>query len=132
MASRQAKTEKKIMVVEDDPDILESIEITLSKAGYQVTAVLESKKVLKHLESFTPDLIIMDVMMPPPDGFELCRLIKADERTKSVPIVLLSARTRQAEVEMGFQSGADRYLAKPFMNEELIKTIELLLKEKET
>lgn len=117
----------RILVVEDDLDILESLEVTLRMKGFDVTSYSDTKKVLAAVEANPPDLIVMDVMMPPPDGYELCRRLKADAAAKKIPIVLLSARTHPNAIEMGFQSGADRYLAKPFLNDELVDVIQTLL-----
>jgi CheY-like chemotaxis protein len=69
-------------------------------------------------------------MMPPPNGYHVCQALKSDERTKKIPVILLSALTQKTEVEMGFSAGADRYLSKPFMNDDLLVTIQSLLEKK--
>ncbi len=119
---------KKILLVEDDPDILESVEVTLRMKDYEVATFSQGKGVYDYVRQNRPDLIVMDVMMPPPDGYEVCRQIKSDLETKKIPIILLSARTQKNEIEKGFDAGADRYIPKPFVNEELIRTVGALLK----
>lgn len=118
---------KNILLVEDDPDISESLEITLKLKNYEVSKLFSGQGVRDFVETRNPDLVIMDVMMPPPDGYEVCRQLKSDERTRCVPVILLSARTQQAEIEQGFNAGADRYMPKPFVNEELLSAVEILL-----
>ncbi len=118
---------KKILLVEDDADILESVEVTLKLNKYEVTAISDTKQVCSAAEKISPDVIVMDVMMPAPNGYELCRLLKSNDKTKRIPIILLSARTQPAAVELGFSVGADRYLPKPFLNDDLLKTIKQLL-----
>lgn len=116
-----------ILLVEDDRDISESLQITLKLKNFEVSTFFSGRGVFDFVQTRMPDLIIMDVMMPPPDGYEVCRQLKSDERTKKIPVILLSARTQQAEVEQGFKSGADRYLSKPFVNDDLLKTVEMLV-----
>ena len=117
----------KVLLVEDDPDISESLQITLRLKNFDVVALASGKGAFEFVLENNPDLVIMDVMMPPPDGYAVCRRLKADAATRRVPVILLSARTQQAEVEEGFQSGADRYLTKPFQNEDLLKTVDGLV-----
>jgi DNA-binding response OmpR family regulator len=119
----------RVLVVEDDPDISESIEVTLRLHRYEVTLLHKGDGVVDHVQRNPPDIIIMDVMIPPPDGYELCRRLKSDTSTKSIPLILLSARTQAHERDMGFRMGADRYLTKPFMNDDLLKTMDALLSE---
>jgi len=121
---------KKILLVEDDPDILESLKITLTLKGYQVSTLTDGQGVCEKVRTSRPDLVVMDVMMPAVDGYQACQALKSDERTKMVPVILLSARTQKTEVEMGFSAGADRYLSKPFMNDDLLDTIQSLLSKK--
>ena len=121
------KNKRSILLVEDDRDISESLQITLKLKDFEVSTLYSGKGVCDFVRSKNPDLVIMDVMMPPPDGYEVCRQLKSDEKTKHVPVILLSARTQQSEMEQGFQSGADRYMAKPFQNDELLKAVETLM-----
>lgn len=118
---------KKILLVEDDPDISESLQVTLRLKQFEVASFASGKGVFDYVAAQQPDLVIMDVMMPPPDGMQVCRQLKSDPKTKHVPVILLSARTQQSEIEQGFGAGADRYMRKPFVNEELLKVIDTLM-----
>ena len=121
---------KKILLVEDNPDISESVEVTLRLHRFHVSLIAQGSLVKDHVLNDRPDLILMDVLIPKPNGYEVCRDLKSDERTKDIPIILLSAKTQRHEIETGFRSGADRYMTKPFRNEELLQTIASLLEEK--
>ncbi len=120
---------KKILVVEDDPDISESLQITLQLKNFDVSTLTSGAGVFEFVRTHRPDLVIMDVMMPPPDGYTVCRHLKSDADTKNVPVILLSARTQRTEVEQGFNCGADRYVPKPFVNEDLMKTVQSLMEK---
>lgn len=121
---------KSILLVEDDPDISESLQVTLTLNNFDVSTLPSGQGVFDFVKTRRPDLVIMDVMMPPPDGYTVCRSLKSNQETKNVPVILLSARTQQNEIDEGFNSGADRYLPKPFVNEELLKTIQTLMERK--
>ncbi len=116
-----------ILIVEDDKDILESIKVLLEWRGYDVITLRNGKNAVATAEKRSPALIIMDIMMPPPDGFEVCKRLKENEQTKKIPIILLSARTQNTDIDTGFGLGADRYLTKPFQNEELLDAISGLI-----
>ncbi|MBI4249283.1 MAG: response regulator [Elusimicrobia bacterium] len=121
---------KKILLVEDNPDILETLEATLGLRNFRVTSLTEGSQVMATVVRDRPDLIIMDVTIPKPDGYELCRELKAESQTRDIPIILMSAKTQRTEVELGFQMGADRYITKPFLNEDLLKTVASIFQKK--
>lgn len=122
---------KKILVIEDEPDILESIEATLTHVNFQVQTLSRGDQVKNHVLENHPGLILLDVMIPKPDGYQLCHELKSDAGTQGIPIILLSARGQKEDIERGFKAGANRYIVKPFLEEELIKTIRQLLAETE-
>lgn len=103
-----------ILIVEDDEDILELLQVNLSRAGYDTETALSGEEALRKLSKFAPDLILLDLMLPGVDGYEVCRRVRADETLTHVPIVMLTARGEEADIVKGLESGADDYITKPF------------------
>ena len=122
---------KKIMVVEDDPVALTFAEYTLQHAGYDVITVANGLEALKRAQKDTPDLIVLDVMLPGVDGFEVCRLLRSKEVVANVPILILSAKARESDKDIGLKEGANEYLSKPTSPAELVASVERLLAEKD-
>jgi DNA-binding response OmpR family regulator len=117
----------KIFIAEDEHDIRELITFTLKFAGYDVVSVKDGQEALEKVPEEMPDLILMDVRMPRMTGYEACRLLKAEEATKDIPLIFLSAKGQDAEVEEGLDAGAIEYLLKPFAPGELIDRIKEIL-----
>ncbi|MCK5014338.1 MAG: response regulator [Candidatus Omnitrophica bacterium] len=117
---------KKILVVDDDRIITTLLKKYLEEKGYDVTAMNEASEGLEHAMTRKPDLIILDVMMPIINGFNFCRLIKAEEGSKDIPIILLTSRNKLKDIEIGLEMGAEAYLIKPLNIEELLKTIKVV------
>ena len=117
----------KIFIAEDEHDIRELITFTLKIAGYEVVAAKDGQEALERVPEEMPDLILMDVRMPRMTGYEACRLLKAQEATKDIPLIFLSAKGQDAEVEEGLDAGAIEYLLKPFAPGELIDRIKDIL-----
>jgi DNA-binding response OmpR family regulator len=115
-------------VVEDDPDIAELVARYLDKAGYVSTRVASGRDALDAVRAKAPDLIVLDVMLPQMDGLEVCRLLRANERTAGIPIIMLTARSEESERIVGLEMGADDYLAKPFSPNELVARVRALLR----
>lgn len=113
----------KILIAEDEHDIRELITFTLTFAGYEVIATKDGQEAFEKVPEVNPDLILMDVRMPRMTGFEACRALKAEEATKGIPVVFLSAKGQDAEVQEGLDAGAIEYLLKPFAPNELIDRI---------
>ena len=113
----------KILIAEDEHDIRELITFTLKFAGYEVVAVKDGQEAVEKIPEEMPDMILMDVRMPRMTGYEACRLVKAEEATKDIPLIFLSAKGQDAEVEEGLDAGATEYLLKPFAPNELIDKI---------
>lgn len=112
----------KILLVDDEPGILMMVKRRLEFEGYEVTAVMNGEEALRSAREFRPDLVVLDVMLPGLDGYEVCRRIKADERLR-MPVVMLSAMTQQKDERAGFECGADAYIRKPFRAAELLDRI---------
>jgi DNA-binding response OmpR family regulator len=118
----------RVLVVEDDPDIAELVARYLEKAGYTATRVSSGRDALDAVRAKAPDLIVLDVMLPHVDGLEVCRLLRANDHTASIPIIMLTARAEESERIVGLEMGADDYLAKPFSPNELVARVRALLR----
>ena len=129
MESDVAKT--KVLVVEDENDIRELIEYNLLKAGYEVTAVMSGEEALQRLGAGRFDLILLDVMLPGMDGFEICRRLKRDTRTSRIPIAILTAKSEDTDIVVGLELGADDYIVKPFSPSVLIARMRAMLRRKQ-
>ncbi len=119
---------KKIFAIDDEPDILELLSINIKKAGYDVETFEDSESLMKRLESKIPDLMVLDVMLPEVDGFEICRNIRNSNRYKQIPILMLTARGEVTDKILGLEFGADDYMIKPFSPRELVARIKSILR----
>jgi len=124
-----AKPAPLILVAEDERDIRELIVFSLEIAGFRVAAVPNGQEAIKKAVEINPDLILMDVRMPKMDGFEACKALKQQEKTKEIPVVFLSAKGQEADIQIGFEAGAEAYFLKPFTPDELPqRLIKILIK----
>lgn len=117
----------RILVAEDERDIRELIAFTLRFAGFDVVLATNGAEAVEMAEASPPDLIILDVRMPKMSGYEACRRLKENPRTSSVPVVFLSAKGQDSEIQQGLASGADEYILKPFAPDELIQQVRDIL-----
>ena len=117
----------RVLVVEDEESILLSLEFLLGKEGYAVSSARDGAEALRLLEAQPPDLVLLDVMLPLIDGFEVCRRIRAMPALAPTRIMLVTARGREAEIARGLALGADAYLTKPFSTRELMEKVRALL-----
>ncbi len=117
----------KILIAEDEPDIRDLISFTLQFAGHDVVAVGNGAEALEAAPGVMPDLILMDVRMPRMTGYEACAAMKLDDRIKHIPVVFLSAKGQDAEIQNGLEVGASEYLLKPFAPDELTQRVSELL-----
>jgi len=117
----------KILIAEDEPDIRELIAFTLRFAGHEVVAVSNGEEVLETLPQYMPDLVLLDVRMPRMTGFEACAQMKATPQLKDIPVVFLSAKGQEAEIQEGLRAGAVEYLLKPFAPNDLANRVNELL-----
>ncbi len=116
-----------ILICDDEASILNILEFSLGAEGYRVLAVADGEQALAQARAEPPDLIVLDVMMPRRSGFEVCRELKQDRRTADVPVILLTARGRREDRELGRQAGADAYVTKPFSPQRLLEKVQTLL-----
>ena len=119
--------QKKILAVDDERHIVRLVQVNLERAGYQVISAFDGKEALKKVESEKPDLIVLDVMMPHMDGFEVLKRLKSDDKTKNIPVVMLTAKAQDADVFRGWASGVDCYLTKPFNPIELLTFVKRIV-----
>lgn len=117
----------KILVVEDEESLLKLESILLTSKGYLVTGVMDGRAALEEIKMNRPDLVILDIMLPEIDGFEVCRRIKESSETKTIPVVMLTAKKSTQDVERGKQVGADAYITKPFRSARVMEVIEGLI-----
>ncbi len=119
-----------ISVIDDEPDILDLVSLHLKKTGFIVNAFLNGKSFFNSLESKRPDLIILDLMLPDMDGFDICRRLKEERAYKDIPIIMLTARAEETDKVLGLELGADDYIVKPFSPRELIARVRTILRRK--
>jgi DNA-binding response OmpR family regulator len=118
---------KTILIVDDEPNIVISIEYLMKRAGYEVASVYDGQQALDFLADNSPALMILDVMMPNKNGFEVCKEVRADNRFADMPILMLTAKGREAEMNKGLSLGADAYITKPFSTHDLVERVKALL-----
>jgi two-component system phosphate regulon response regulator PhoB len=120
----------RILVVDDEPDLLELVYYNLTRASYEVVCVKSGEEVLAYIQTQLPDLLVLDLMLPGMDGLEICKRLRQDQRTVMVPIVMLTARSEEADVVAGLELGADDYLTKPFSPRVLLARVKAVLRRK--
>ena len=118
----------KILVVDDYPNVVEMLKVRLEAAGFDVMSSYDGADGLQKSRTLSPDLILLDVMLPKIDGFKICRLLKFDEKFRRIPIIMLTSRARDIDTQTGMKMGADAYLYKPYDAAVLMEKIHELLK----
>ena len=118
----------KIAVIEDEADILEVIDYNLSKEGFDVCSALNGEEGLALVKNEGPDLVLLDLMLPGLDGIEICRKLKTDYSTRSIPIIMVTAKGEESDIVLGLGMGADDYMVKPFRPRELMARIRSVLR----
>ncbi len=119
---------KKILIVDDEVDLVETVRFPLEMEGYQVLISYNGEDALNQARKENPDLILLDLMLPKLDGYKVCRLLKFDDRYKHIPILMLTAKTQEKDKTLGMETGANEYITKPFEMEELIEKVKAYLK----
>ena len=122
----------RILVVDDEPDAIELIRFNLKASGYEVLTAEDGKEALAKARKFSPDMILLDVMLPEIDGLEVCKILRRDPATASLPIIMLTAKGSEIDRVLGLEFGADDYVTKPFSPRELMLRVRNLLKRKES
>jgi two-component system phosphate regulon response regulator PhoB len=124
-------SKESVLVVDDEEDILELVQFNLDREGYKVSCVATGEEALEFLKSQTPDLIVLDLMLPGVDGLELTQFLKSDPKKKNSPIVMLTAKGEEADVVTGLELGADDYVTKPFSPRVLAARVRAVLRRGE-
>lgn len=119
---------KKILLVDDESDMIETMVIQLEAVGYEVISAFDGLEGLEKAKKESPDLIILDIMLPKMSGYKVCGLLKKDSRYSRIPIILFTARAQESDKVMGKDAGADAYVTKPFDAKNLLLKIRKLLK----
>lgn len=124
---REEGVVKSILVVEDEPNIVLSLQFLMKKAGFEVRVANDGEEALSLVQERAPDLILLDVMIPKRDGFDVCQTIRANPDWKDVYIILLTAKGREVDREKGIALGANDYVTKPFSTRDLTEKVKLIL-----
>lgn len=122
---------KKILVVDDERHIVRLVEVNLARAGYDVATAYDGVEALEKVKSEKPDMIVLDVMMPRMDGFEVLKRLQADPETQDIPVIMLTAKAQDADIFRGWSSGVSSYLTKPFNPRELLTFVERIFQSLE-
>lgn len=119
----------RILLVDDEPSLVKIVSRRLEAEGFEVCTAIDGEEALRQVVAQNPQLIILDVMLPKFNGYDVCKKIKADTRYQKIPILLFTARVQERDEKIGFESGADAYLRKPFRAPELLEKIRGLLEQ---
>ena len=119
---------EKILIIDDEKDIIKLISYNLEKEGYRIISALDGERGLEIIFKEKPDLIILDLMLPGLDGLELCKILKRNEETSSIPIIMLTAKGEEADIVIGLELGADDYITKPFSPRVLLARVKAVLR----
>jgi DNA-binding response OmpR family regulator len=117
---------RSVLIVDDEPNIVLSLEVLMNRAGFEVRVARDGEAALKAMEEKIPDLVLLDVMMPKRDGYDICQMIRTKPEWKDVRVIMLTARGREVEREKGIALGADDYITKPFSTRELVGQVRKL------
>ncbi len=116
----------RVLIAEDEPNIVESLSFMLGRAGFEVSAALDGQAALERLYADPPDLMILDVMLPRLNGFEVLKLVKSDPSLKSIPVIVLTAKGQAHDRRMAEELGVDGFMTKPFSNREIVEQVRRL------
>jgi DNA-binding response OmpR family regulator len=119
---------KQVLVVDDEEDILELVQFNLSKEGYEVKCATTGEAAIENIQAAHPDLMLLDLMLPGMDGFEVARFLKKNPETRNIPIVMLTAKTEESDMLTGLEMGADDYVTKPFSPRILTARVKAVLR----
>ncbi|HEY5999379.1 MAG TPA: response regulator [bacterium] len=120
----------RILIADDEPNIVLALELLMKREGYEIRTVADGEAAVLVARSFRPDLLLLDVMMPKMDGYEVCERLRADPELKGMSIVMLTAKGREVEREKGLALGADLYITKPFSTRDVVRKVKEVLAAK--
>lgn len=116
----------RVLIAEDEPHIVESLSFVLQRSGYQVSSVLDGESAMALLRTDPPDMVILDVMLPKLNGFEVLKRLKADPALRSIPVIILTAKGQTQDRRMAEEIGVDGFMTKPFSNREIVDEVRRL------
>ena len=125
---RQKEGRSRVLIVEDEPHIIESLSFVLGREGFLVSSALDGEAAVEVLRRDPPDLVILDVMLPRLNGFEVLKLAKADPALKSIPVIVLTAKGQQQDRRLAEEIGSDGFMTKPFSNRDVIDNVRRLIR----
>ena len=117
---------KRVLLAEDEPNIVISLRFLLERAGFEVSVQSDGRRALDAALADPPDVLVLDVMLPEMDGYEILRRLRADKRSESVPVLMLTAKGQRADRDTAIECGADMFIAKPFANADFLGAVESL------
>lgn len=117
----------KVLIVDDEPNILMSLDFLMRKEGYDVLVARNGTEALESLAQQQPDLVILDIMMPDVDGYEICQHIRSTPEHEHCKVIFISAKSKESDIQKGYEIGADFYITKPFSNKTLVAKVKELL-----
>ena len=120
---------KRVLIVDDEPDVVESVKFSLELENIECLEAYDGEEALSKAKKEKPDLIILDIMLPKINGYKIARLLKFDQEYKNIPIIMLTARTQEKDIKLGEETGADKYITKPFDMDMLVNAVKGYLKE---
>ncbi|MBI5920654.1 MAG: response regulator [Betaproteobacteria bacterium] len=118
---------KKILIVDDEPNIVISLEFLMKREGFQVAVAVDGEEALRKIAELEPDLVLLDIMMPKKSGFEVCQEVRANPDWTAIKLIMLTAKGRDTEVQKGMALGADAYVTKPFSTKDLVIKVRSVL-----
>ncbi|NDY95975.1 response regulator transcription factor [Wenzhouxiangella limi] len=119
----------KVLIADNEANLLISLEYLMQRQGFDVSMARDGTEAMKMIRQQRPDLVVLDVMMPGESGFEICQQVRADPSLRHIRIVMLSAKARETDIAKGKALGADAYIVKPFSTDDLVRQVQILLKE---
>jgi DNA-binding response OmpR family regulator len=118
---------KKVLIADDEPNIVLSLEFLMKQAGYEIRVARDGEEALRCVQEWRPELVLLDVMLPLRDGFEVCQQIREEPETRDTRVIMITAKGREVEVAKGLAVGADAYVTKPFSTKELVAQVRRML-----
>lgn len=125
-------SQTRMLIIEDERGLIQSLVWYFNKEGFEVTAVQDGAEGLRKAQSTLPDVILLDLMLPGMSGLEICRALRSGEKTKNIPIIMITAKSEETDQVVGFSMGADDYVTKPFSNKVLLQRVKAVLRRVET
>ena len=119
-----------MLIVEDEPNIVLSLEILLRRAGYETASTGDGEEALEIIRRTRPDVVLLDIMLPKRNGYEVCRSVKSEPGLSSIPVIMLTAKGQEVEILKGLEFGASAYIAKPFGNAEVLEAVRAALESR--